>query len=131
MQNVFVATKAVIINKSGKILTIRRSATDPHRPLTWDLPGGEVEVGEELEDSLRREIKEETGMEVDEPKLHGVIGRFNQRQEYWVTIAYVIKSKTDEVVLSSEHDEYRWVTKEEFLGSNATDRQKEFISKVV
>ena len=38
-----VAQKAVLVRADGKILALRRSKTDPARPLTWDLPGGDVE----------------------------------------------------------------------------------------
>ena len=130
MKNINVATKAIILNKADKILTVYRSATDDRRPLTWDLPGGIVEIGEDLGDSLRREIKEEAGIEVGNLKLHDVIGRYNKRQEYWITIAYIARAKSEKVVLSFEHAEYKWVTKAEFLKLNASDRQKEFVSKL-
>lgn len=43
-KKIIVAQKAIIYNEDGKILTIRRSEDSP-RPLTWDLPGGNLEFG--------------------------------------------------------------------------------------
>ncbi len=53
-----VSQKIFLKNKDGKILALRRSATDPRRPLTWDLPGGSIEEGEVMQDALNREIFE-------------------------------------------------------------------------
>ena len=41
---IIVAQKAIIYNENGEILTIRRSKTDRKRPLTWDLPGGDLQA---------------------------------------------------------------------------------------
>lgn len=55
-----------LIVKQGKILLARRN--DPHRPSfhrKWEFPGGKVEAGETIEQSLHREVREETGFEID------------------------------------------------------------------
>lgn len=55
-----------LIVKQGKILLAMRN--DPHRPSfhrKWEFPGGKVEAGETIEQSLRREVREETGFEID------------------------------------------------------------------
>lgn len=50
-----------IILVSGKVLLIRRK----NPPLGWALPGGFVDYGETVEDAVRREMKEETGLELE------------------------------------------------------------------
>ena len=56
------ATAALIINKRNELLVVRR-AKEPAKG-TLDLPGGFVDMAETVEEGMRREIKEETGLEV-------------------------------------------------------------------
>ncbi|WP_324274178.1 NUDIX hydrolase [Blastococcus brunescens] len=53
---------AVVLDASGRLLLIRRGHA-PHAGL-WSLPGGRVEAGETLEQAVRREVTEETGLAV-------------------------------------------------------------------
>lgn len=108
-----VAQKAIIYNEDGKILAIRRSENSP-RPLTWDLPGGNLEFGEELKSSILREIEEETGLEVKELFLLNVFENLDSTDLFRVTIGYKTKAKNTNVTLSHEHIDFKWVTPEEF-----------------
>jgi len=58
------AQKAVLYD-NAEILMIQKSADDLLHPLKWEIPGGRLEVGEELPDHLRREVKEEVGLEIE------------------------------------------------------------------
>jgi 8-oxo-dGTP pyrophosphatase MutT (NUDIX family) len=58
------AQKAVVTLDDSKILLVRKSADDPNRPGKWDLPGGRLKAGEELDSHLIREVLEETGFRV-------------------------------------------------------------------
>lgn len=68
MPNILVSAKA-IIQKDSKILLVKQ--TRPGR-YYWDLPGGKLEYGERLEETVKREVKEETGLEVSVGRLAGV-----------------------------------------------------------
>jgi len=59
-----VAQKAVLCD-SGNILMVQKSSADPYNPLKWEIPGGRLEFGEELSDHLKREVKEEVGLEIE------------------------------------------------------------------
>jgi 8-oxo-dGTP pyrophosphatase MutT (NUDIX family) len=56
------AQKAVVI-QDEKLLLVRKSSDDPHNPNRWELPGGRLKEDEPLDESLRREVIEETGLD--------------------------------------------------------------------
>lgn len=61
---------AVIICKDSSIVLIKRKK-DPYKD-SWALPGGFVEYGETVESAILREVKEETGLEIDLCRIVGV-----------------------------------------------------------
>jgi len=128
-KKIWVSQKAIITDKEGKILAIRRSKTAPSRPLNWDLPGGDLSFGEEADKGMRREIKEETGLEAEDLKVVDAISGLNDAGEFWVTICYTAKPKTKEITLSYEHDDFRWVTPSEFQELQVSSRNKEFVKR--
>ena len=58
--------KVVIIN-DNQVLMLKRSDYVEKYAGEWDLPGGHIKIGEELEAGMAREVKEETGLEVENP----------------------------------------------------------------
>lgn len=63
MSKLFFAQKAFIV-RDQTVLLVRKSADDPNQPGKWEVPGGRMEFGEEVDDHLRREVREEVGLEV-------------------------------------------------------------------
>lgn len=121
---IYLNQKAIIYNQEGKILTLRAS----YKKFLWDLPGGGVEIPEEHEAGLRREIKEETGLEVKDIKPLEVHSAYNTAEDYYVVvICYSCTALQGEVVLSEEHTEYKWVTREEFLTLKAIPYQVDLV----
>ncbi|HEY4526608.1 MAG TPA: NUDIX domain-containing protein [Candidatus Paceibacterota bacterium] len=125
-----VAQKVVVVNGEGKLLGLRRSAHDTNRPLTWDLPGGEIEEGENLVESAKREVREETGLEINDLKFVHADGRSIASGEYWIALFVVARALPGEVRLSDEHDQYQWFTREEFLHERSSDRIEEFLRDI-
>jgi len=102
-----VAGKA-IIRKNNKILLLQRSHESGHDPGLWELPGGKIDYGENLVDALKREVKEEVGVDIKVGRpfktWHFIKGRF------WVTgITFLCDYLSGDVQLSSEHVSYVWV----------------------
>lgn len=56
---------AALISRQGRILVCQRGAGGSF-PLKWELPGGKVEEGESFKAALRRELKEELGIDIEE-----------------------------------------------------------------
>ena len=121
-------------DSDGKILTIRRTETAPTWSLCWDLPGGALDYGEDIKYGITREIREETGLDVEELSVMDVISRLKDKEEeslteirYLVTICYVARPTTTEVILSHEHDDFMWATPDEFQQLKASPRNKKFV----
>lgn len=114
----YVAQKALIWSASRtKFLMLLRGKTAPTGPLTWDFPGGDVERGENLEEGILREIKEETGITVT--NINQDFSYLNDPDgtgDMWLTIFYEAQAESENIVISWEHDEYRWFTYEEVIG---------------
>ena|SRR5688572_29557138 len=109
-----VAMKAVLINR-GRVLLLREAATygDGTQRGRWHMPGGRIEPGEHWQEALKREVLEETGIQ-DFKVLHPVfVGEWfptiKGTPTHIVAMFHMCESKSDKVVLSTEHDKYEWV----------------------
>ena len=130
MKKIGVSQKAAVFNKEGKFLAVRRTAAAPSDPDKWDLPGGDLGFGEDAVKGIIREIKEETGLEVKDLKPFDVESHIDEEGDFWVTIAYVANAISDRVILSHEHNEFKWLTAEEFLRLESADKLKRFVKNL-
>lgn len=110
-----VAAKAVIVNAKGHILIVRESGQHATNTKVgrYQLPGGRIEKGEAFLDGLRREVYEETGLQVAarEPLLVGewrpvVLGVPHQIVGIFLKCTLV---GDDQIRLSEEHDNALWI----------------------
>lgn len=109
-QTTKLVAKAILQGQSGKILVLRRSKTDTLRPGGADFPGGSIEADETLLDGVVREIKEEIGVNVDPASLDLSFAATSYHNDK-SSIRCLFTGKIDEtvpIILSFEHDEYRW-----------------------
>ena len=121
----------VFITYNSKILLIRRSKTDPRRPLTWDLPGGLVESSEDPNTTVVREAMEEVGINLENPRIIKV--HYKKEKSYKepvLSLIYTAGVSNDKVTLSWEHDKYEWVTIEESQSYNMPDKYHEAIKSI-
>lgn len=97
--------KAFII-RDGKFLVMHNNGEK--RDL-WELPGGRMQFGENAEQTLKREMMEETGLEVNLTKILDTWDRL-AGDDYQVTgIICLCSAKEGQVVISDEHDSYQWL----------------------
>ena len=103
---------------SGKILLLKRAETADYLPGVWEDLMGRMKQFEEPEQALRREVREESGLEIEILKpltvFHDYRGERTSENE-WVGITYWCKADSDRVVLSEEHSAYQWVSPQEAL----------------
>ena len=101
-----VAVKAVIQNEAGQFLIMREGER-------WQAVGGRLEKGEKLEEGLRRETLEETGIkDLEVGKVIHVDEWFAKPEgelKHIVALFFLCKTRTNDVALSNEHQEFAWV----------------------
>ena len=117
---VLCAVKAVIM-EGEKSLLVKQVVGDK---VFWDLPGGRVNFGESPYDTLHREVKEETSLEVDIVRPIGMWWFFREKDGNQVVCnTFLCKLKKGSIDLSKNVaeesiSEFRWVTKSEFLSGD-------------
>jgi 8-oxo-dGTP pyrophosphatase MutT (NUDIX family) len=107
----FIVAVAFVIERDGAILALRRSPTKDHAPGEWETGSGRVEYGEHPEAAVHREVREETGLEVE---IVGPVGTFHfyrgAAREEAVGITFWCRYRAGELVPSEEHDRAIWVS---------------------
>jgi ADP-ribose pyrophosphatase YjhB (NUDIX family) len=121
-----------LILSQGKILLEKR-INEPAKG-KWTIPGGVVEVGESLEDAVIRETREETGLEVEAPRLIDVVDQVDLDEKgkvkyHFVIIDYVVSVKRGVPVAASDADALRWVPLDEVEGYDLTPSFRRFFVK--
>jgi 8-oxo-dGTP diphosphatase len=110
-QIIFVV-KGVIINE-GKVLILKRSEEEEVGGGTWENVGGKIEFGEEIETALMREIREETGLDINvERILYATTFKTSPTRQI-VLLTYLCTTDGKEISISTEHMDYLWATEEQ------------------
>ena len=113
---------AAIIVRDGEILLVKRGAEPGFGK--WSIPGGALEMGETLEEGLKREVLEETGLEVEVGKLAGISDLIIRDDDvvkwHYVLINYFADITGGELCPATDALECRWVKLSEIRTYNVT-----------
>lgn len=121
---------ALLYDDGGRVLLVR-TAKWSHK---WGIPGGKIERGESSEQALRREIQEETGLEIDRiefvcvqdcvdpPEFH--------RPAHFLLLNYLARARATAVVLNDEAQDWRWVRLDEALAMDLNEPTRILIEQV-
>jgi 8-oxo-dGTP diphosphatase len=87
-----VGVGALIVDDQGRLFLARRGPQAKNERGLWEFPGGAVERGERLADALRREIREEYGIEIEVGELLDVVDHILPEEgQHWVSPAYLCR----------------------------------------
>lgn len=124
-----IALKCVVFNDNWDILLLKRPAHDFSRPNGFDIPGGGMETAENVIEGLRREIREEAGLEVRSIEPFDVETFTENDGCTTVMIGFSAKAVDSDITLSPEHDSFQWATQDLVLDSDLPDVYKRFVIK--
>ena len=134
--------KALIFNHQGQILLLKvnqNNFTEVQEEDYWDLPGGRVLEGHTSEETLKREIKEETGLErIELGQCLGMtlsnmrIPLKNGIKAGLVVAVYVCPMTVDAAIqISKEHHDFKWVEPHEGAQLLSIKYPKDFFEKLL
>jgi 8-oxo-dGTP diphosphatase len=101
-----VSVAALVTNEKDEILLVK----SPWRG--WEYPGGLIEPGESFEAALRREVREESGVEIE---ITGFVGICKNVERNIVNIDFTARYVSGELTTSEESTEVGWFTEEEAM----------------
>ena len=106
---------ALIFNQKGKVILLKSHKWRNK----YVIPGGHVELGERFEDALKREIKEETGLNIFDIKFvcfqESIFDSAFWKKGHAIVFNFACKTNSTAVKLDSESEEFVWVSLEEAL----------------
>jgi len=108
-----------VVLEGERVLLIRRGK----QPMQgqWSLPGGALEVGETLAEGAKREVREETGLEVEPLAMVEVLDRISRDEAgrvhyHYVLVDFLCSVTGGELRPGSDAADVRWATREELDG---------------
>ena len=120
----------MILYKSGEILLVKSFKWKDF----WTVPGGHIEVGETAENAVKREIKEEVGLDISSARLlliqEAIYPKNFNLHKHFIFLDYLCLSKSKEVELDNrEIQEYVWMTPEEALKVNLEEFTRNLLNQ--
>ncbi len=124
-----VAVGAVVF-KDEKVLLVKRGNAPAKGK--WAIPGGRVNLGETLQEAVRREIIEETGITVDPGKPILVFDPIIRDEEgrivfHYVIIDYEARYVSGEIQPGDDAEDVRWVSRQQLRTIDVNSRTKELL----
>ena len=119
-----VSIKAIIID-DNKVLCLKNERNE------WDLPGGKINFNEDIEQCLKREVKEETNLDISNLKILNPFSlKFNDVSVFIVVYSAEISCDSS-IIFSYEHSDYNFFSKSEIKNLNMPQNYKNLINDLI
>jgi len=121
---------ALIINPKGEILLVK----SPKWHTEYSIPGGHIELGETIEQTVKREVKEEVGLDVELKEIlfvqEAIYPKEYYKKKHFIFLECVCSTKSSRVKIDNrETKDFFWVKPEKALELNLNHYTKKFITK--
>jgi 8-oxo-dGTP diphosphatase len=127
-----VGVGAVVLKENQVVIVKRRF---PPREGEWSLPGGRVHLGEPLADALRRELREETGLEVAIGPIVEVFERIHRDADrvryHFVVVDYLCTCQGGELCAGDDVEDARWVLPQQLEEYGVNEFAREVVRKAL
>lgn len=112
-----VSTGSLIFNDKKEALFVKRAKAEGFQPGSWELPGGGSDFGETPEEALKREIKEECGIDIEVINPLTVKTYFIENPEKKIQRVEIIfyckmTDRDQKITLSPEHSDFKFLSLE-------------------
>ncbi|MEA3430051.1 MAG: NUDIX hydrolase [Nanoarchaeota archaeon] len=116
-----------LLVKDNKVLVVRRSSAEPYLTGYYELPGGKVDFGDHPKDTLEREFMEEVNLKIIALHPYRIFTYISEKgNRHTVELVYFVKldDEVDNIKLSDEHDDFKWVSVDEIDTLQISDEIK-------
>ena len=123
---------ALILNPKGQILLVKSYKW----PGKYTIPGGHIEVGETVEEALKREVKEEVGLDVEFDKVlfvqEPIYSKEFIKKKHFIFLECVCRAKSEHIKLDEDEiQEFIWVEPKGALGLDVDSFTRKFVEKYI
>lgn len=125
-----ISTVGALLHREGKVLLVKTHKWNH----SWGIPGGKIRRSESSLDALKREMREETGLEIKEPRFICVQDCIDSpefiKPAHFLLLNYLAEALPGEVVLNEEAEEYRWLDLEDCLNLDLNGATRFLIEQI-
>ena len=121
---------ALVVNEKGEVLIVRSNKWNNKHTV----PGGHIELGERAEDAIKREVKEEAGLDVEPIKLllvqQAIYPKDYHKHEHFIFMDFICRARTTAVKLDGrELQSYVWISPSDALELDMEEFTRNFVTK--
>lgn len=121
-----------LIHKGGKVLLVKRN-NEPNKG-RWALPGGLVELGERVEDAVRREVREEVGLDIHLEGILDVVDDIHydvrgKVKYHYILVDFLAKRVGGRLRLNRESSSSKWFDLRQVQRANTSENTKAVVRR--